>query len=93
MKIEHTKGKWIVQSYRDAENIKQFDIKAEDGSSIASVYPLTLSAKSNATLIAAAPELFEALDGLTKYFAFMVKDPQFHEYTKAVKAINKAKGL
>lgn len=46
--------------------------------------------EANAKLIAAAPKLLKALTGLTEYFAFMVKDPQFHEYNEAIAAIKEA---
>ncbi len=57
--MKYTKGPWEVNSYIDDGRISQFGIRTISGSSIASVYPLTLSADANAHLIAAAPDLLE----------------------------------
>ena len=85
--LKHTPGPWYYVNYGGF-----FSIQSEDGYSDSDVLSesITDKAEDNARLAAAAPELLEALNGLTEYFEWLIKDPNFHEYKKAKAAIKKA---
>lgn len=98
-KVSHTPGPWNATT-NDHSNDAYYGFKqiiSENGWYICDVagnaglsaLPTT-EAEANAKLIASAPELLEALKGLTAYFKYMVKDPHFKEYVDAVNAIKKA---
>lgn len=57
-------------------------------------YTLTQEQASQyANLFAASPDLMKALEGMCKYWEWVLKDPQFEEYRRAKEAIAKARGL
>ena len=99
-KVSYTPGPWIVEQNSSFNQIGDRKIiRAEIPSKnlwdqICEVtMPTGLmggSKEANAKLIAAAPELLKALQGLALYFEFMVKDPHFKEYVDAIEAIKKA---
>lgn len=65
MKHEHTQGLWVIEDNTDHINIhnKQFDIATiYNGMDEYNCY--ALEAQANARLIAAAPELLEALEDI-----------------------------
>jgi hypothetical protein len=63
----HTKGPWVIRC--------SGDVGQQGGALVASVYPVSLCVrttaenKANARLIAAAPDLLEALDELANGYA------------------------
>ncbi len=65
MSAKHDKGPWLAQRWSDSH--RDYNIHAEDGGIIALVSgrcgELAESDAANARLIAAAPELMEALEG------------------------------
>ena len=71
--MNHTSGPWHYSSTHEG---KAFDIGAEDGSNVAVVYAdlfvdgALVEARANARLIAAAPEMMEALEGLMNLGAY-----------------------
>lgn len=94
IKPAYTKGKWVVERYIDAGMVTQFEIQTELGSKVCSLYPLTLSAESNANLIASAPDLLEALESIRGIEAW-IGDPKMKKLfqKKVYPTIDKARGL
>lgn len=63
MKTKHTPGKWEIKTPNNSE----YEIKSEYGH-VCTIYGRgTIEAESNAELIAAAPELLEALKKCAKW--------------------------
>jgi len=67
---KHTQGPWFVHSATDNDSFIVFDISIDD-ITVCGVYAVTdedfEAAKWDAKLIAAAPEMLEALTQLSKY--------------------------
>ena len=88
MEKKHTPGPWKTQTHISLDRL---EIRDADGRRIAEcAMDFPMSAKThdaNASLIAAAPELLEALIGVVK-----VADRATQEFDKARAAISKAIG-
>lgn len=99
--MKHTPGPWeVVRSWRG--ELEPFDAK-NDHHLLSSESPLPLEEReANAHLIAAAPELLEALEALMAAYESYARDqeyegnrwqPEYDEnYQQAKKAVAKAKG-
>lgn len=93
---EHTRGPWRIGNARHMV----FGPKREDGGlavTIATVGRAEGAARANARLIAAAPELLEALEAcddlFTRYLMIGKGQPEANKVTELVReAIAKAKG-
>ena len=88
MEKKHTPGPWKTQTHISLDRL---EIRDADGRRIAVCamdYPMSVKTHdANASLIAAAPELLEALIGVVK-----VADRATKEFDKARAAISKAIG-
>jgi hypothetical protein len=88
----HTPGPWTVRN----EHFRPLAILSADRASIVALLPDT-APKSNARLIAAAPEMLEALEELTEwgrtYTSPLDPNSPHQLLINAVNAIAKAKGL
>jgi hypothetical protein len=113
MEKKHTPGRWIVSECDEATKEEErvgYEINSEGGSWLADVrigFPKyepergianDVEAKANAYLIAAAPELLEALEEIENLKAISELPEHLHAFIKAMKiiakkAISKAKGL
>lgn len=102
--MKHTPGPWNVYESDDGHEIRMG--RANDSISYPShcivtydhmIYPVDgeqyEEAEANARLIAAAPELLEALEGMVEAFYLTTSPPQEDTFYKAVQAISKAKGV
>jgi len=98
--MQHTKGSWIVEANSLSGKDKGFYIKIKDSdwSWVADVKCANLlkgtikEAKSNAKLIAAAPEMLEALKTSLEILQFQLGKDYYKIYdvTKMKQAIKKA---
>jgi hypothetical protein len=89
MNTKHTPGPWTVRERAD----KGLSIKAGELCLIAKIGLQTTSYKENARLIAAAPELLEALERLVAWAIIYGDDLENDiEFSFAKKAIAKATG-
>lgn len=93
MKTSHTQGQWKITG--ELKN----QIRCKDNHVLANVNPLNVYGKeetqANTKLMAAAPELLEALNGAKSLIERMcivcdLKEEGFNEYNDSVKAIKKA---
>jgi hypothetical protein len=97
MDAKHTPGPWIIHRPNDSERI---DINAESNFYIAEVIGGMTAQEANAHLIAAAPDLLEALEGIASASADKWDMPyadfkeQFMPWARnvALAALKKAKG-
>ena len=88
MSTQHTPGPWSV-------NFKKFDeVTASNGAIVASCNKLTglVNLQANARLIAAAPDLLEALKGLVAWADDLRREDPVEDLRKARAAISKAEG-
>ena len=98
--MEYTKGNWKRGSLDDEPFARScLSIYQEDGRRIAEVsregFMRIEEAEANAHLIAAAPDMYEALKALTFQFAAAVERPypaDTRVYTQANEALAKAEG-
>lgn len=94
--MKHTKGSWVAY-----ENISEFKtgyvgVETDDGDRIyeREVYKSTYENEfANAALIAAAPELLEALKSLCDWFDGETRESAHSRIDTALAAIAKAEGL
>jgi hypothetical protein len=90
---KHTPGPWTQDKYGDVTDASGQTIRVEG---VALTGRSTEESRANARLIAAAPELLEALQAMVKEFGFDVVHPQGlvhdepHAIRSAIKAIAKA---
>lgn len=102
MSAKHDKGPWLAQRWSDSH--RDYNIHAEDGGIIALVSgrcgELAESDAANARLIAAAPELLEALEAMVQEYGrrygesdkLMDSEFQNHVIKPAMEALAKAAG-
>ena len=91
--MTHTKGPWTATSEGDA-----YDISAWDDDGTVHIADVCISAsknpdaenEANARLIAAAPELLEALRGITVMFPDMCADASMCDDPHTMETIHKA---
>jgi len=95
--MKHTPGPWIIDPAEDLPLAVIQDVP--NGYGIAEIYRANINniatAKANAALIAAAPDMLEALEAITKLFQteyFPAFNENLHIVGQANKAITKAKG-
>ena len=81
MSAPHTPGPWVVREHDDADTLRICDAKGD----------FALSIRENAQLIAAAPELLEALEGIMDHRERMGLGTN-SVYDRARAAIAKATG-
>lgn len=88
METKHTKGEWTTA------NVNGISVWSKDNQMICNVLNTNKNEKeANAKLIAAAPDLLEALVNICKKVEFCSLDNKStfkDEYKKAINAINKA---
>ena len=92
---KHTPGPWIHEGEGDITGIENNPAIGCVGKvDVACVYLRTVSGKTeaNARLIAAAPELLEALKGMIKHFWIAGSEAEWDAIQKAKKTIAKAEG-
>lgn len=85
-KTKHTPGPWLTTTDLDQYELFGYSLIAED--SLLAV----ISDEENATLIAAAPEMLEALEYLLEHAKITDLLTSEHSINKAKTAIKKAKG-
>ena len=83
----HTQGPWVAK-----DHTKRFELLDSDGFPILRINGGMIPTDANARLIAAAPELLEALEALTSLVQGNGNDHITRACNDATKAINKAKG-
>ena len=93
----HTPGPWFVAGYAGEHDEAGAHIKASDGTSVAHTAPEGgggwLSYVADARLIAAAPDLLEALAGIVEIGKRDMSNPKYDGYFKSARAaIAKAGG-
>jgi hypothetical protein len=89
MSSQHTPGPWVIHRPNDSERI---DINAEGSFYIAEVIGGMTAQEANAHLIAAAPDLLEALEELEALGSLELPQRRDAALLKAKAAIAKAKG-
>lgn len=94
-KAKHTEGPWRLVHTYDVDRVTLEKYNHRYGVQIRDVggfmLPRVEISKANAHLIAAAPELYEALDGLYRHVQFIVSiAPHYSEMVEA--ALKKARG-
>jgi hypothetical protein len=89
MNTQHTPAPWKVNEELDSYVISDC---SEEGLFISRVWKHWHNSEANARLIAAAPELLEALENLMEWCAWNVNVAHFPEYDIAFKVIAKATG-
>ena len=94
-KAKHTEGPWRLIHTYDVDRVTLEEYNHRYGVQIRDVGKLMLPrveiSKANAHLIAAAPELYEALDELSRHVQFVVGiAPHYSEMAEA--ALKKARG-
>lgn len=93
METKHTKGEWLVEQIHEDENIIHITLGGGYIDEIATLYgggKQLIELRSNAKLIAAAPELLEALIDLTSSYRNYINNGQEHLIKNALNAIKKA---
>ncbi len=93
--MKHTKGPWIIGPYYK-ETVTESDtddVIAQPGRNFSTINP-SQTLEANAHLIAAAPDMLEALDRLIRAVNVPIPDPLIVMATleQAKEAISKAKG-
>jgi hypothetical protein len=89
--IQHTPGPWAISGY-DSENGTPAYISGKGGEPIASIHRLNPDAEPNARLIAAAPDILQALEGMLNWASRVKQLNPGLEIANALNAVNKAKG-
>ena len=95
--MKHTPGKWKVKQWKREKAKDGFVTVVADsrghGLFQSTEYGESKKVEANANLIAAAPEMLEALKAMTKLFEKRVPYPNnTQRYKQAIKAIAKAEG-
>ena len=89
--MKHTPGPWVCQTQANGSSIRHPVILSDDGAvATAQWCDNTQKTNANARLIAAAPELLEALQAFVKYADDVNDDSP--EFDRASAAIAKATG-
>jgi len=90
--MKHTPGPWRIR--RGTAHLSCVEVEVQDGDSVATVYDGVMgidNAEANARLIAAAPDLLEALKALEVLFSPCVRDSTQADWIdRARAAIKKA---
>jgi hypothetical protein len=93
--MKHTPGPWSLDELDSAGSIAIYQLNAPTRSALAELEIPDVESEANARLIAAAPELLDALENLLALVEgecpSLLEDD--HHYTQVKAAIAKAKGV